>query len=341
MTLPVEEQPFEVLNFDREGRPLRGSSEEGDLVEVVFRFYRRYGYPHIVLSDADIHKEFAKLERTGISLSEGDLRQNMVALTLANGFHPEMLGVRCRNFRTPLEVFSDDDLLREAIRKRIRYGSHLKRWGIRKAIHSMRRTQRVSNFRPATAKTIYQFFQPTLVVDFSAGWGGRMLGAMAAGVPYVGIDPHKEAMARNSEMRGRVQRVFSDKQFRVKLICACAEDLLGHHHWSPDLVFTSPPYFDVEKYSDDASQSYIRHPDLDLWYRDFLGACIEGAYRDMSARGHLVLNVNGDMADRTIALATNIGFHLSETWRLVLSQHQYNKSSGTFRYEPVLVFEKP
>ena len=37
-----------------------------------------------------------------------------------------------------------------------------------------------------------------------------------------------------------------------------------------DLVFTSPPYFNVERYSHDDTQSWIRYKDIDGWNRYFL-----------------------------------------------------------------------
>ena len=40
-----------------------------------------------------------------------------------------------------------------------------------------------------------------------------------------------------------------------------------------DLVFTSPPYFDTEKYSDDEAQSYLLYPKLDLWLENFFSKC--------------------------------------------------------------------
>lgn len=310
-------------------------------MEEVLTYYRQHGYPHLSLTDSDIQQAFLALLRTSDTFDPGVLGQNMVGLTLANFYHPEMLGVRCRNFMTPLEVFNDDTLLREAILKRIRLGSHLKPWGIRKILASMRRTQRVSNFRPASAKFVYEFFKPKLTVDFSAGWGGRLLGALAAGVPYVGIDPSTVALANNQRMLDKLRELFPDRTFEAELVCECAEDVLGQGRWRPDLIFTSPPYFNVEKYSDEPTQSYLRYPTEAEWYAGFLGVTLAGCYRDMADGGYLVLNVNPDMAQETTRLALAAGFLPVAEWKLLLSQHQYNKSSqGTFRGEPVLLFGK-
>lgn len=341
---------WEWMNLDlseihfRDKRPNPDSEEESLLVDRVFDFYREKGFPYVECDTKTLIEEFDRLQKTPSCLQmseEGTTQvgQSMIGLTLANSYHPEMIEVPCRNFKTPLEVFKDDALLREAIRKRIRYGTNLKDWGIRKAIFSMRRTQRVSNFRPTAAKTIYEHFDPQLVVDFSMGWGGRLLAALACGVDYVGIDPNEIAVENNRQLYHDLCGHFDLPE--AEMVTSCAEDILGSGRWKPDLIFTSPPYFDVEKYTDNPTQSYLRYPEEHIWYRDFLGRCISGAFADLAEGGHLVLNVNSDMGDRTVKLAKEAGFVLVAEWELLLSQHQYNKKTcGTYRYEPIFVFRK-
>ena len=53
------------------------------------------------------------------------------------------------------------------------------------------------------------------------------------------------------------------------------------HHWPEDfdyseyenyfdVVFTSPPYFSVERYSHDDTQSWVRYKNIDVWNEYFL-----------------------------------------------------------------------
>jgi hypothetical protein len=318
-------------------RPPRGSQDEADLVERVFRHYRSLGFPHTELKS--LGGEFSKLRDTS-SVLEGDtLNQSMLGLTIANSYHPEMMSVPCRNCRTSMDVFNDDALFRKALLHRIRYGSNLKPWGVRKSICSLSRTQTVSNFRPTVAQSVYRHFSPRLTVDFSAGWGGRLLGAMASGTPYVGIDPNKVSVENNRRMVSDLGELF---QFpKPTLIETCAEDVLGRGLYNPDLIFTSPPYFDAERYSTDETQSYLRYPSLEGWYKGFLAPCIVGSFSDLTPNGHLVLNVNPNMADKVLELALDVGFHHVVTWKMALSQRQYNrKTCGLYRYEPVMVFRR-
>ena len=330
---------FESLDL-RASRPLRDSEEESRLVDIVFNSYRKAGFPYPPCPD--IRKSFHRLQKTKVifQMQKGLFTQSMVGLSLANSYHRQMVSVRCRNFNTPLEVFEDDSLLKEAILKRIRYGDHLKPWGLRKSIYSMRRTQRVSNFRPTVARDLFSFFKPSLIVDPCMGWGGRMLGAMAGGYTYVGIDPNEIAVRNNLQMLSDIQGVVLEP-FNVQGVVGCAEDLLGKSIWNPDLVMTSPPYFDVEKYTNEPTQSYIRFPTEMEWYEGFLRSLIRGSYQDLMSGGFLVLNVNADMVERTKKISKEEGFIFHRTWGMLLSQHQFNKSTGgTYKTEPILVFGK-
>jgi hypothetical protein len=46
----------------------------------------------------------------------------------------------------------------------------------------------INIFRPLLSIEVYQRFKPTRILDFSAGWGGRAVGAAACGISYFGLD---------------------------------------------------------------------------------------------------------------------------------------------------------
>jgi hypothetical protein len=50
----------------------------------------------------------------------------------------------------------------------------------------------VSSFRPIFAKYLCERYGGTSVLDFSAGWGGRLLGVVSCGARYVGIDTNHD-----------------------------------------------------------------------------------------------------------------------------------------------------
>jgi len=101
----------------------------------------------------------------------------------------------------------------------------------------------INQFRPTVARWVYQTLQPkTAILDYSAGWGGRALGAASLGIPYIGIDA-------NTKLESAYKQMFNayDKHADIKLIFKPSEQV-DFSKFKYDLIFTSPPYFMIEKY---------------------------------------------------------------------------------------------
>jgi len=92
-------------------------------------------------------------------------------------------------------------------------------------------------FKPTIAINMYHKYGATHVLDPCAGWGGRLLGALAKGITYTGMDtnlnlrPSYEAMME--QFGGRAKLVWGD---------ALEQDFAAIDY---DMVLTSPPYWDT------------------------------------------------------------------------------------------------
>jgi hypothetical protein len=99
----------------------------------------------------------------------------------------------------------------------------------------------VAMFKASTAKYIYKHFKATSVLDPTAGWGGRMLGAWALGIPYTGIDCNTNLQ---DAYAGMMTELKSDNLKRFweswETVDFSAIDY--------DFVLTSPPYYNLEIY---------------------------------------------------------------------------------------------
>jgi len=105
----------------------------------------------------------------------------------------------------------------------------------------------INIFRPLMAMEIYTKYKPNTVLDFTCGWGGRLIGASVLGVPkYIGIDSNIHLIDPYEKMRDflKTQGSKTETQFFF-------EDALTVDYSSLiyDMVFTSPPYYDLEMYS--------------------------------------------------------------------------------------------
>jgi hypothetical protein len=153
-----------------------------------------------------------------------------------------------------------------------------------------------AQFKPNVAKIFYEMNNAKTVLDFSMGWGDRLAGFYAASTTehYVGLDPRKE----NHPIYEH-QKEFYDKNlgwFETKkttdFFCEPAEDF-DFTKWVDyfDVVFTSPPYFSVERYSYDDTQSWVRYKNIDDWNTNFLHKTLNNIIPAVKSGGILAINI--------------------------------------------------
>ena len=154
-----------------------------------------------------------------------------------------------------------------------------------------------SQFKPNVAKIIYDMFEAENILDFSMGWGDRLAGFYASehGKHYVGLDPRKENHPIYKEQSEFYQKHlgFFEHDRKCDFHCSPAEDFdfeCYEEHF--DLVFTSPPYFSVERYSYDDTQSWVRYKDIDEWNKNFLHTTLGNLWKSIKPGGHLLVNIS-------------------------------------------------
>ena len=104
-----------------------------------------------------------------------------------------------------------------------------------------------------------------------------------------------------------------------------------------DLVFTSPPYFNNEKYSMESTQSYIKFPTKQEWLNGFLLKTISNAISVLKDGGYLIINIANVKSYPNLVQDFLDGVKevkLVQELKLQLSKH------GGYKYEPVFVFKK-
>jgi len=133
--------------------------------------------------------------------------------------------------------------------------------------------------------------------------------------------------------------------FLFKFDLGCAEDIMiGLPKNYYDLVFTSPPYFDVEKYSYSPDQSFMRYGTYEVWRSKFLRDIMRDAVRACKEGGHIILNVKNyehmKIADDVLNFASQIGLDLIKTYQMRLANSEYNRKESKFHTEPIFVFRR-
>lgn len=318
-----------------------------EFVDEIFNHYRTKGFPHYELSWEKKLYEFEKIQnQNDKSLIVDDIvRQTMHGLTLAWTYFPHAWSVQCNDLRTPVDVFNDDVLFKKAIIKRLKYGTYISDSGIRKTLKTYTGTQAVSNFRPTAALAIYNAYCPEggTVWDMSCGYGGRLLGALASKNvgTYIGTDPATETFAGLEQITKDFLPLTNKK---VQLHQIGSEDFEPEPE-SLDFCFTSPPYFNCEKYSKEETQSYVKFPERDAWLHGFLIKTLNSCVVGLKPNRYILLNIAGvkswpTLTDDILANLPSTLVH-EKTMKLELSRMMgTNKKENKFKYEPIFVFKK-
>lgn len=141
-------------------------------------------------------------------------------------------------------------------------------------------------YRPQMMKLACHHYHPKVVLDPCCGWGGRLLGAVSYGAHYIGFEPNTVTFQHLQQL---VE--FLGLNNRVTLICDDALNMLHYSFPNVDMVLTSPPYYDVEIYSQESSQSHIGKNTYESWINQFLKPLIENCLQKLRPGGVSCWNV--------------------------------------------------
>jgi hypothetical protein len=151
------------------------------------------------------------------------------------------------------------------------------------------RIKQCTNFPIIVALTLVHYLKPTRWLDPSAGWGDRLISAIAYGkCEYVGVDP-SECMHPMYEKI--ISTLASEDPQKYKLIKGGFEDVKIEKDYF-DLVFTSPPFFDWEDYGNEKDQSIVKYKSLKEWKDGFMYPFLQKSINTLKYKGHFALYVN-------------------------------------------------
>jgi len=334
------------------GRDIQGASprQRRRWLDQALCYWRARGFPYPHLGKEDVEHEFRRLEgvRPTDVIHGHHVHASTLGLRLANSFHPQMWHIPAHGHAlAPVDHFEDDATLWKLLKRAVRFWPDRRCWNAQcvRGVFRIYGGGRVANFRPTAARAIIARYSTSneTVLDFSAGFGGRLLGCLTLGRHYIGIDP---AVSQVAGLRRMVRALKHLSQSRSSIIEACAEDLMPQIETaSVDLVFSSPPYFDLERYSRARSQSYRRYETYDAWKHHFLRSVIEQSHRVLRPNGYVVINAANTRDYRIAGDLNAIGSELfddRDVLRLLMRSRpaQRVNCATQYRSEPLIIFRK-
>jgi len=211
--------------------------------------------------------------------------------------------------------------------------------------------ENVQNFKSQNARSIVEHLCPVMwgnVYDYSAGYGGRMLGITSSkmGYCYTGIDPNTETFANLQYLASLITEAYGRK---ATLNCDTSENF---EPIDVDLAFSSPPYFNLEKYCDEPTQCMVRCTTLDDWFELYAVPTMRNIHKGLNSDGVFATNIadyksygNKEyfVVDRWIDTAEQMGFQHQGIIKMMLNTRPgvgNNKKQGREKWEGIYVFTK-
>lgn len=326
-----------------------------ELVDMLFTHYRKRGFPHINFTPEEQRQVFLELSIFHFeSLIEGDtIHNNKIGTGLASSYHPHRFGVVCNKHRTAFQVFRNDQLLRKCLEKCVKMSKKVNDTKLRSMLSIFEGVQTASNFPPACAAAIYRHHiqgNEGVVWDMSCGFGGRLLGAIASGAvkTYYGTEPSTRTFQGLKQMVSDLSEYA--REMKIELHQIGSEDFIAPE--KVDLCYTSPPYFDTEKYAQESSQSFIKFSTHGDWLNNFIGKTMENCFASLKDDGTLIVNIANcnsfqDLENAFVRRTEQVGFRLIRTMKLELNAmpgqgkgRRIRTEGDLQKFEPVFVFKK-
>ena len=230
------------------------------------------------LNDEELQKEIKKV----LTYKSKGNEMSFVGNNILYHFQMEELcNTKRKGKDTLVEIFNDPiklEKLKECVAKRNRTGT---------MENKMFECWRINNgsitfFKMCNAVYLYKKYNAKKVLDPTAGWGGRMLGAINLGIEYTGIDTNTNLTAGYDKMID-----LFDSKCKCKMIYNSFQNV-DFSAVDYDFVLTSPPYEDIEIYS------HFDYDNKERFYKEFLIPLIDKS-RQFNKGVFTCINISPEM----------------------------------------------
>ena len=292
MLFQYEQKTFETLDGDqflnKEGKidlslneieTLMSKYDINEIVEALSKVLSGYPYPYSVYSDSELKQDYnglinhemgfidrqwdspSTLGPTAFLSYKGEFlstTKNKLGIKLLDSIMQEKRSkVRHKRYVSQYDLWHRPD--KYWVKPLFQEKSPVREENFAKSLS--RKGHESSYFRPSVAKDIINFFNAKSVLDFSMGWGGRLLGF-------------------------HTSNQYCNTGKGTKFICSPSEEA-DLSNVNCDLVFSSPPYLNW-KYSDENTQVYNRYSSHDAWLNEYLYPTLEKCWNRLDGGGRLV-----------------------------------------------------
>lgn len=246
-----------------------------------------------------------------------------VGMKLCEHFFPNFFDIKNNKGESFKDFWNKDDLQKVLKWNRSSHSTPYMS-EIRRGVYFCNGLTKNTMYRPHMAKMICDYYKPKSVLDPCSGWGGRLLGTIASGATYTGFETSPETY----DNLKKLINFLNTENATIYNVGSENMEFSGGF----DLVITSPPYFDLEIYSDNKEQSENRYSTYNDWLTYWLKPVIEKSILSLNEGGVSCWNVHniGDYAliDDVISIHQDNGFVIDKEFGLTSSARQANQNQN-------------
>mgnify|MGYP001333111964 CR=1 FL=1 len=279
------------------------------------------GFPYRGITKSEAIREFLRLKK----LAKGNINPRS---TVGNGLIDYGTEKARRKTKYRNRSFIEQWNNKTRRKKVIGFAKRLKKKDPNKSVLTAMRSAidlqwgSVNTMRAAAAIQMYKKYKATRVLDFTAGWGARMVAAMALDIDYIGIDSNKSLKPGYDKLISLLKPYTKSK---IRMIYKEAQKVNMSKLGKFDYVFTSPPYEYLEAYEhmknyessgkikQPSSSQKIKMSDSAKFYDDFLVPTLKNAYKNLPVGKYICLNMPDIMYDK-----------IKKRWKGVTKKEAYN-----------------
>lgn len=320
----------------------------------LFREFRKNSFPYLAIKDENHYiGTIDRLNNANGTIVDNTFRYSRSAIEICSSLCPQIFSMSANNSLSPLEIFKDDNMLMDCIRRTIKFAKKDTIASVRQGLKTYRNNRCVTIFPPEWGKVIIQdLFKNSennlSLLDFSCGFGGRLIGAYASDRVkyYLGIDPLSENIESHKKIYSLIQQhaVLKNKKFDADFICGSVEEVIEGVSDKFNIVFTSPPYFNKEIYASSKGQCYNLYPKYEDWRDLWLEKILTQSYGLLTNHGAMIIFMGNcgkiDIKKDCMDIMTRISGSVPLIYKFLLPSIEYNRNKNIKKFEVAFVIRK-
>lgn len=318
-------------------RKTENFAEKIKMEKILFGELKNKCFPfNVITEDRKIYLFNSFKGNKGYVIEDNYIKGTTSGLELCESFFPNIFECKRKGLLSPVELWNNEKFIRELTLNRLNHANRLTGSSLRVGIKLL--SKAVTNFKPTIAKFLYGVYSPNgRILDYSCGFGSRMLAAMSLDMEYWGCEPNLKTFYNLNKFGSFLKNSTKGSFFITS--SGSEEAPLKEGYF--DFAFSSPPFFDYEIYSQDLGQSIMKFPVYDDWLIKFWKKTIENCIISLIPNGHfgacVSINKHGPLIESTKQFCFELGLKLAAEFRAPYKQLFHENQD---KYDLIMIFKK-